>query len=193
MSSLLASGLKPRWVEESHILAGSAFPDMPGLTYTWPPFSAPSALRWLQDRVTGLRYHEREWLLLAEPVNEGVAWSVLASAAGVGRYNRLPQARLEPLIPFTREMMSSDMWNDWLSQHGLDGEGSGSVMGLDMPETSPFPLPAGWAYTAIPWPNQPLPALLNAWAEHITRREVEKVVLISEVQSNLIGLVISPV
>ncbi|MGB9897046.1 hypothetical protein [Thermanaerothrix sp.] len=193
MSSLLASGLKPRWVEESHVLAGSAFSDMPGLTYTWPPFSAPSALRWLQDRVTGLRYHEREWLLLAESVDEGVAWSVLASAAGVGRYNRLPQARLEPLIPFPREMMSSDMWNDWLSQHGLDGEGSGSVKGLDMPETPPFPLPAGWAYTAISWPNKPLPALLNAWAEHITRREVEKVVLVSEVQSDLIGLVISPV
>lgn len=192
-SALRQSGLQPRWIEESHLLTEHIPADAPGLSFTWPVLTASSALRWLQGQIALLRHNEREWLLLVQATDKGLAWSTLASAAGVGRYNRLPQARLYDLTPLADEGASPEVWGEWLNKNAVEFEGGGQVVGWGISQAQSLPLPAGWFYTAIPWPATPLPILLTAWAERVARGAVGVAVLVGVVQTGWIGVAITPV
>jgi hypothetical protein len=192
-SVLRQNGLQPRWIEESHLLAEHIPDDAPGLSFTWPTFVAPSALRWLQGQIASLRHNEREWLLLIQATDEGMAWSVLAGAAGVGRYNRLPQVRLHDLTTRAHGVIFPGTWGDWLNQNAVEFEGDGVVVGLGFSSEQTIPLPAAWSCIAAPWPTTPLPTLLTTWAERVARGAVGVAVLVSAVRTGWIGVAITPV
>ncbi|WP_299025790.1 hypothetical protein [uncultured Thermanaerothrix sp.] len=186
--ALEEAGLRITWMEETHLWGVPLAQALPGLAYVWPIPPAPSALWWLQNQVAALRHGGREWCLLVHSgKGQALAWSALASASGVGRYNILPRARLRNLLPW-RPQTTLQSWQAWLAQEEVEVAHLRYLVALGGPPALLREEHGSLTVLSVPWPEEPLPAVLTIWSERL-EREVPAIALVaSQVGNGMIAV-----